>query len=143
MESPNIVIDTNVIVAGLRSKRGSSYRLLQQVGRGHFDINLSVPLVLEYEEVLHNMLPFLALTSQDIENFIDYLCSVAHQHQIFYLWRPTLRDPSDEMLLELAVKAQCKWIVTFNTRDFHGSEDFGVTAVTPAEFLDFLEEDNQ
>ncbi|MFQ5435822.1 MAG: putative toxin-antitoxin system toxin component, PIN family, partial [Anaerolineae bacterium] len=60
---------------------------------------------------------------------------VGQPHEIFYLWRPTLRDPGDEMLLELAVKARCDFIVTFNKRHFHGVEKFGLIAVTPNEFL--------
>lgn len=81
-------------------------------------------------------LPFLPpLTPADIDTLLDYYCSVANLHEIYYLWRPILRDPKDEMILELAVKAQCDFIVTFNKRDFLGIEQFGVVALTPKEFL--------
>ncbi len=135
MQMRQIVIDTNVLVAGLRSKKGSAYKLLQLIGLGHFDINLSVPLIMEYEEVLLRQLPHLSVEAADVRDLLDYYCTIGNQHKIFYLWRPTLRNPGDEMLLELAVKAQCDNIVTFNQRDFQGIDQFGLVAVTPNEFL--------
>jgi putative PIN family toxin of toxin-antitoxin system len=135
MRLPQIVIDTNVIVSGLRSSRGWSHRLLQLVGTGHFDIHLSVPLVLEYEAVLLDMEPELPVDSNGIEDVIDFHCRVARKHRIFYLWRPRLKDPDDEMILEVAVRAGCDTIVTFNKKDFAGVEEFGIQAVTPGEFL--------
>lgn len=135
---PKIVIDTNVIVAGLRSRNGSAFRLLQLVGSDRFSIHLSVPLVLEYEDVLLRQLPDLSIGASDIQDFIDFHCAVATHHQIFFLWRPYLRDPKDDMVLELAVKADCDSVVTYNTRDFAGIEQFGISAITPAEFLDSI-----
>jgi putative PIN family toxin of toxin-antitoxin system len=131
-----IVIDTNVLLAALRSNRGASHRLLQLVVQSQkFAINLSVPLVLEYEEVAKRDARALGLTYQDIDDVLDYLCSAAQLHDIFFLWRPFLVDPDDDMLLELAVEAGCQAIVTFNIRDFSGIEQFRVRAVTPREFL--------
>jgi predicted nucleic acid-binding protein len=131
-----IVIDTNVFYAGLRSTRGAAHRLLHEIGRpGSFQIHLSVPLVLEYEEIAKRNSRTLGLAHEDIDDVIDYLCSVAGLHTIFYLWRPFLPDPDDDMLLELAVEARCERIVTFNARDFRGIEQFGVRAVTPQKFL--------
>ena len=130
-----IVIDTNVFVSALRSCRGASYRLLTLVGGVEFEIALSVPLVLEYEDAAKRMSPATGLSNEEVDDIIDYLCSVAHQQQIYFLWRPVLRDPRDDHVLELAAEAGCEIIVTFNARDFVGSEQFGVTAITPAEFL--------
>jgi putative PIN family toxin of toxin-antitoxin system len=135
MPVPQIVIDTNVLVAGLRSRRGCSFRLLTLVGAGQFDIHLSVPLVLEYEEVLLRQLPNLSVTSADVQNLIDFHCSVAAHHRIFFLWRPYLLDPKDDMVLELAVKAGCDNVITYNLRDFAGIEKFGLKAIEPVEFL--------
>lgn len=140
MSGLQIVIDTNVIVAGLRSNRGSAFQLLQLIGTGKFDINISVPLILEYQDVLFRQLSALRFSKGDISDLIDYFCFVGKRHEIFYLWRPTLRDPEDEMLLELAVKAQCDYLVTFNVRDFQGSEQFGIKIVTPIEFLQAIGE---
>ena len=135
MPVPQVVLDTNVIVSGLRSTRGSAFRILKLVGSGHFDIHLSVPLVLEYREVLSRELPNLHITVTDIEELIEVHCSVATRHRIFFLWRPYLPDPKDDMVLELAVKAGCDSVVTYNTRDFVGIQQFGIKTIVPSEFL--------
>lgn len=132
----DIVIDTNVLVAALRSRQGASFRLVSLIGQGRFNLHISVPLLLEYEAVLHRQLSHLpGLNADDIEHFLDYVCAVAHQHEVFFLWRSTLHDPLDEMLLELAVEAQCEVIVTYNRRDFVGSEPFGIKILSPREYL--------
>ena len=135
MRVPQIVIDTNVLVAGLRSRRGYAFRLLSLVGRGQFGIHLSVPLVLEYEMVLYREQSQLQIPQNAIDDIINYHCAVAQHHRIFYLWRPFLRDPRDDMILELAVKAGCDYIVTYNLRDFKGVEQFNVQAVEPRTLL--------
>jgi len=136
--TPQIVIDTNVLVAGLRSRRGSAFRLLTLVGTGQVDLHLSVPLVFEYEDVLLRELPHLQVTKEAVEALIDFHCAVATHHPIFFLWRPFLRDPKDDMILELAVKAGCEFIVTYNTRDFAGVEQFGIQAIEPGAFLQHI-----
>lgn len=130
-----IVLDTNVLVAGLWSREGASFRLLQLVRQRRLEPALSVPLVLEYEMVLKRQAADLGLTPGEIDAVLDFLCAVGHHQRIHFLWRPTLRDPRDELVLELAVAAGCRQIVTFNTRDFVGSDGLGVEAVTPAKFL--------
>jgi predicted nucleic acid-binding protein len=131
-----VVLDTNVLDAGLRSRRGASVQILRLIGRGSFEINLSVPLALEYEAVLLRHRVALGITDAQVIGFVDYLCSVANLHEIHYLWRPMLRDPSDEMVAELAVKAGCRYVSTHNTRDFTAlDEQFGITILTPGAFL--------
>ena len=130
------MIDTNVFLSALRSNRGASFLLLTLAGQNSlFEIDLSVPLVLEYEDVAKRPALVPSLTDQDVDAILDYLCFAAHKHAIFFLWRPFLRDPKDDMVLELAVEAQCEYIVTFNLKDFAGCEQFGIAAVTPQEFL--------
>lgn len=140
MEQPRIVIDTNVLVATLQSKWGASYKLLSLINSEKFSIHVSVPLVLEYEDVAKGLLADIPLTEQDVDDILDYLCAVAQRHQIFYLWRPFLKDPKDDMVLELAVTANCDFIVTYNKRDFQGAERFGLRVVTPKEFLEEIGE---
>jgi putative PIN family toxin of toxin-antitoxin system len=135
MSIPQVVIDTNVIVAGLRSRRGSAFQLITLIGTGRFDIHLSVPLVLEYTDVLLRGLPKLSLSREEVDDLIDFFCAVGEQHEIFFLWRPFLRDPKDDMVLEIAVKAGCESIITYNTRDFAGVEQFGLNILEPSEFL--------
>jgi len=140
MKPPDIVLDMNVIVSALRSKRGASNKLLSLVGTQKFEIHDSVALILEYEDVLQRYRTELGLSQDDIADFIDALCSMAHHHKIYFLWRPTLSDVNDELILELAVTAHCEYIVTHNTRDFKGIEKIGIQAITPREFLQIIRE---
>jgi predicted nucleic acid-binding protein len=80
------------------------------------------------------------LSSRQLDAILDYLCSSAHRQEVYYLWRPVLRDPSDDLVLEVAVAGECQSLVTYNVRDFVGSERFGIRIQTPAEFLTELEE---
>ena len=130
-----VVLDTNVLVAAVRSRRGAAFALLSRVGTQEFDIALSVPLVLEYEEALLRQLGETALRRSDVEVIIDYLCAVGKHQEIYFLWRPFLQDPEDDMVLELAVAAECEAIVTFNKRDFGGAEMFGIRVLGPIELL--------
>ncbi len=131
----HIVIDTNVIIAAMRSKRGASNLLLQLLGTGDWQADISIPLVLEYEEVCRRLLPPLGLSHEQINDFLDYFCTICQPHKIFYLWRPYLKDADDDFLLELAVEAGADFIVTFNKKDFVGVEKFSIQALTPKEFL--------
>ncbi len=133
------VLDTNVIVAGFRSRRGASFRLLTLLRTGRFEIAVSVPLVLEYEAVLLEHARELSLSVDDVRGLVDYLCDVGRRQAIHFLWRPTLRDPADEFVLELAVAAECDALVTHNVRDFAGARTFGVQIMTPAAFARLLE----
>lgn len=134
MAGLRVVLDTNVLVAALRSRRGASFRVVYEIGRGRFEFVLSVPLVLEYEQALINTRP-PGVSPMDIQAFLDYLCSEARLQEIFYLWRPHLRDPKDDLVLEAAVAGTCEAIVTYNRRHFEGAARFGIAAVSPAEFL--------
>src|SRR5208283_2050880 len=118
------VVDTNVVVSALRSSRGASHRLLRLVGDERWKMNLSVPLALEYEQTVKRLCGG-ALSDSDIEDVLDYLCASAQLCPIFFLWRPLLPDPKDEMVLELAVESRADFIVTFNARDFSAAPRFG------------------
>ena len=133
--SPQVVLDTNVIYSGLRSRRGASFKLLSLLGSGRFKVHLSVPLVLEYEEVLQEKRRDLGLTEADVDDVLNYLCQIAELHKIHFLWRPRLKDPDDEMILELAAGASCDSIVTYNKEDFPGVDKFGIQLVTAKELL--------
>jgi len=136
MKPARIVIDTNVFVSALRSRQGASHKLLMMVGATDaFQVCVSVPLVLEYEDATKRQSRTLGLTHGDIEEIIDYICSVAEHREIFFLWRPFLKDPKDDLVLELAVEAECESIITYNARDFAGIETFGLRTLTPKELL--------
>jgi putative PIN family toxin of toxin-antitoxin system len=136
--APRIVLDTNVLVAGLRSSLGASHRLLSLVGTGRFTHVVSVALLFEYESAVMRPESGIRLPRPVINDVLDYVCAAGQRQQIYFLWRPVLPDPSDDLVLEVAIHGQCDRIVTFNTRDFLGSARFGVRAETPSEFLRVL-----
>lgn len=131
----DVVLDSNVIVAALRSNRGASFQLLRELERvePRFRPCLSVPLVLEYESALRRV---EGLSQKDVDVVLNYLCKVGNLREIYFLWRPFLRDPAEEMVLELGVEAGADAIVTHNVRDFRGVEEtFGLRVITPGTFL--------
>lgn len=133
------VIDTNVIVAGLRSRQGYSFELIQRMYAGEFQPIVSVPLVFEYESLLTKIFVPQVYSGEDIEGVVDSLCSIAKKQDIYYLWRPMLKDPYDDHILELALAAGCKNIVTYNLKDFINVEDLGIRVIKPYDFIQFLE----
>ena len=90
---------------------------------------------MEYESAVRKTIPNTILSNTDIGDFVDYICSVSNHLKIYFLWRPFLKDPKDDMVLELAVASQSRYIITYNTRHFNDIEQFGIKAVTPLEFL--------
>ena len=135
-----IIIDTNVLLSALRSQFGASFRLLSLIEDSRFQTNLSVALVLEYEDVVKRPALNPNLSHQEIDDILDFLCQNSNLHEIFYLWRPTLRDPKDDFVLELAVESNCDYIITFNVKDFAEAEQFGIKAIKPKEFLQIIGE---
>ena len=135
MKTIQIIIDTNVFISALRNDTGASFYLLSLVGKNEFESNISVPLIMEYESVAHRFLNETNLTVSDLNNILDYVCSSSNKHKINYLWRPFLKDPKDDLVLELAVKARSRHIITFNKKDFKNISKFGITSKTPCEFL--------
>lgn len=131
-----IVLDTNVLVAASRSQKGTAYRLLQLIPDERFQICLSLPLYLEYLDVLTRAenRP-TGVSTEQLYSAVRYLVSQAHLQEIYFHWRPFLPDSNDDLVLELAAAAGAVRIVTFNLKDFRGSEKFGVVAVQPREFL--------
>ncbi|MFH0787368.1 MAG: putative toxin-antitoxin system toxin component, PIN family, partial [Pseudomonadota bacterium] len=113
-----IVIEPNVLFAALKSRRGASYKLVSLLPSERFSIAISVPLIIEYEGVLKRGKLFSNITEKDIGDFIDFFCYVGEQQEIFFLWRPFLPDPSDDLVLEVAVAGGCDAIITYNKRHF-------------------------
>lgn len=133
----DVVVDTNVLVAAFRSSLGASYRLLQSIEQRRWRPVISPALALEYECVLKRGVEELGLSLVDIDDFIEYLCSRARLVQIYFHWRPTLPDPDDDRILEVAVRTGSP-IVTFNVRDFRGSESLGIRTMSPGELLTIM-----
>jgi putative PIN family toxin of toxin-antitoxin system len=129
-----IVIDTNVLFAALNSSQGASYKLVSLLPSKKFSIAISVPLILEYEDVLRRGKLPGAISEKDISDFVDFLCHVGDQQDIFFLWRPFL-PASDDLVLEVAVAGECDAIITYNKRHFKNVKKFGLRVLDPREFL--------
>lgn len=132
------VLDTCVVVSAVRSTKGASNPLLIAGFRGKFRWCCSVPLFYEYEDVLSraDLLLDCGIARAEIETFLTDVASVVHPVDLNFLWRPQLRDPGDEMVLETAVNASAEAIVTHNIRDFADAPwRFGISLLTPAEAL--------
>lgn len=131
-----VVFDTSVLVAAARSRRGASHALMSSLPSAEYQLCLSVSLYMEWQAVLtrnENLTP--DRTAEDARNYLRFLVSQSHLQQIHFLWRPFLTDADDDMGLELAFAAGCRYLVTHNVKDFHGAEQLGIIAITPREFL--------
>ena len=132
------VLDTNILVAALRSRIGASRLLLRWLYDGRFHALASVAMMLEYEAVLTRAenLEAFHLERQDVEKFLDSLAFLVQPVKTTYFWRPQLHDPADEHILEAAVNGHADAIVTFNRRHFlTASKRFGIDVIKPAEAL--------
>lgn len=133
-----IILDTNILVAAFRSKRGAANLLLDKLNDSRWQVNVSTALLLEYEDVLKRPEMRDFVSESDIDVFLDGLCAIAEFHDIFYLWRLLAKDPNDAFILELAVRVNADFIITYNAKDFHATAQFGVKLATPKEFLQYV-----
>ena len=133
-----LVLDTDVLVAAMRSRGGASWQLVDRALAREFALLLSVPLVLEYEAVLtreeHRKVHGLSVP--ELDEIINSLVRVAEAVQIMFLWRPLLSDPTDDMVLETAVNGRADLLVTFNQKDFAAvAKGFALKILRPSEAL--------
>jgi predicted nucleic acid-binding protein len=134
--APTLILDTSVLISGLRSSLGASYVLLDLVGSGRFNFGLTAALVLEYEATCIKSLPALNLTADDLKELLDYFCHVGKLAAIRFRVRPSVADPDDELVLEAAIASGSEWIVTHNIRDMAaGAARYGIDVITPGEAL--------
>jgi putative PIN family toxin of toxin-antitoxin system len=138
MGDVRVVADTDVIVAAMRSPGGASAAILRAARRSKITLLVSVPLAVEYEATCSEAEHRLAagLSEREIEIFLDAVMAMAEPVKTHFLWRPQLRDPGDEMVLETAVNGRADGLVTFNVRDFGTvPARFGIELMIPREVL--------
>ncbi len=135
MSETKIILDTNVLYAGLYSSSGASYQILRAIEEEKIQIVTSTTLIFEYEDILKRKRSDLGFTDQEIEAILDNLCDLSDFQKIYFLWRPYLKDPKDDHVLEVAVASQTKIIVTHNIKNFQNIDKFGIDVVRPKDFL--------
>ena len=132
-----VVLDTNVVVAAFRSANGASNELLRQVALGNATLLCSTTLFLEYEAVLSRdeVRTATGHTLLDVAMIMDALAGLAEPVDIHFSTRPILRDPDDEMVLEVANNGRAEVIVTHNLRDFRPLRTLGIDVASPGDVL--------
>jgi putative PIN family toxin of toxin-antitoxin system len=133
-----IVIDTNVFISALKSKKGASYKLLFETSRKKYEQCISPALIFEYESVAKR--ENLKINFEHIDDIIDMICLLSKKCEIYYLWRPFLKDPKDDLILELAIESNSNFIITYNIKDFEGVSQFGINVINPKEYLQIIGE---
>ncbi len=138
------MLDTNVVVAGLRSPTGASAAVIRAARHRRFELMLSAALAFEYEAVCRapKHLAAMDLTLTELDQFFAVILAVALPVEPYFRWRPQLNDPDDEMVLEAAINGSAKALVTHNVRDFRKVSDrFALQVMTPVQFLEALRDD--
>jgi putative PIN family toxin of toxin-antitoxin system len=136
------VLDTAAMVAAIRSNLGASNRLLTAALERRVTLLVSTPMLIEYEAVMTRTdhLSASGLTADEVGVILDAVAAAAEPVRLAFLWRPAVRDPDDDMVLETAANGRADAIVTFNKRDFATvAERFGVQVLSPGEALKLLE----
>ena len=134
----SVVLDTNVFIAAIRSRRGASFAILRRIAQSWVPL-ISVPLILEYEAAGKREAHRLRIPDTVIDALIDAFCFSGRETDVHFRLRPSLPDPGDEFILELAAAGRADAIVTHNVRHFAGAERFGIRVLTPREFLRIIE----
>lgn len=133
-----MVVDTSIVVAGLRTRLGAGNAVLRLLAERRIRLLATPPLFLEYEDVLKRPEHRLAhgLTLPQIDEFLAELAGLVEPVEVHFLWRPQTRDPNDEMVLEAAINGEADAIVTYNVADFaEAGERFAISIMRPAELL--------
>jgi putative PIN family toxin of toxin-antitoxin system len=133
-----IVLDTSVVVAGLRTQLGAGNAVLRLVATGRLVALATPPLFLEYEDVLKRPGQRLAhgLATEAIEEFLAEFAALIEPVEVHFQWRPQSRDPNDEMVLEAAINGRADALVTYNVADFAGpAERFRISVLRPGDLL--------
>ncbi len=131
-------MDTNVLFAGLYSSTGASFQILKRLNSREIKSVISTPLLFEYEDVLKRQQTILELSHNQVDVIIDNICALSNFQDIYFLWRPYLKDSKDDLVLEVAVASKTKTILTHNIKDFKGIEKFGIEAITPGKYLEAI-----
>jgi len=138
MNSTTIILDTNILFSGLYSSKGASFKVLKLIESKIIKPVISTTLLFEYEDILRRKQEELILSNSEIDSILDNICGFSSFQKIYFLWRPCLKDPKDDHVLEVAVASKTKVIITYNHKDFIGADKFGVKVISPKTLLETL-----
>lgn len=140
MKQYRVILDTNVIVAAMRSQTGASHRLLLTIGHSSWQSIVTPALMYEYEDVARRAGNAPGLSPQDITNILDLIYQQSHRQLVWFSWRPLSSDPGDDVILEAAIAGGCDFVVSFNERHLRVAREFGIKVLKPAELLKLIGE---
>jgi predicted nucleic acid-binding protein len=140
MKRYRVILDTNVIVAALRSRKGASYRLLMTLGHPRWQSVVTPALMYEYEDAARRPGNAPGLSEQEITDILDMIYRESHRQLVWFSWRPAASDPGDDLVLDAAIAGRCDFVVSFNERHLRVAGDFGIEVLTPAALLKLIGE---
>jgi predicted nucleic acid-binding protein len=140
MKRYRVILDTNVILAAMRSQNGASYRLLLTIGHPQWQSVITPAVMYEYEDVARRPNAAPGLTPQDITNVLDLIYRESHRQLVWFSWRPLSPDPGDDAILEAAIAGHCDYVVSFNKRHLQAAREFGIEVLKPADVLKLIGE---
>ncbi|HEY1787826.1 MAG TPA: PIN domain-containing protein [Verrucomicrobiae bacterium] len=140
MKRHRVVLDTNVILAAMRSKTGASYRLMMTIGHPRWQSIVTPALMYEYEDVARRPGAAPGLSPQDITNILDTIYRESHRQFVWFSWRPSSPDPSDDAIVDAAVAGGCDYVVSFNEKHLRVVREFGIEVLKPIDLLKLIGE---
>lgn len=143
-----VVVDTNVIYQALKSNLGASYFILQLIRERKLRLALSIPVFMEYEDVLNrkDSLKDFKLSKDDIQTILRFIAYIGIPYNIFYVFRPNLSDEGDNIFVELALASNANYLITRNIRDFTRRNELKfcyLKIITPSDFTKLWREKNE
>ncbi|MGO8698784.1 MAG: putative toxin-antitoxin system toxin component, PIN family [Limisphaerales bacterium] len=140
MKRYRVILDTNVLLAAMRSQTGASHRLLLSIGHPRWQSVITPALMYEYEDVARRPGNAPELSPQEITDILDLVYQRSHRQVVWFSWRPVSSDPGDDAILEAAVAGGCDFVVSFNERHLRTARDFGIEVLKPADLLKLIGE---
>ncbi len=134
-----VVIDTNIWISALISRDGTSREIIRLALMGKISPQISTPLLIEHESVIkrNKIQKLCSLNIEEQEELLQAYLATCKWNEIFYLWRPNLKDKNDDFLVELAVASNSSAIITDNKQDLIANElHFNFEVLTAKEFLE-------
>lgn len=135
MKRHRVILDTNVVLAALRSRTGASYRLLLTIGHPQWQSVITPALMYQYEDVARRHGNTPGLSADDVASILELIYQRSHRQFVYFSWRPLSPDAGDDLVLEAAIAAGCSFIVSFNEKHLRAARDFGIEVLKPGDFL--------